>query len=57
MGILSGSWSAKRTIESDGESKKRIEKAFRAFKADVLRKEIRDLEEGEGKGFKRRGLF
>jgi hypothetical protein len=57
IGILSGSWSAKRTIQQDPESKKRIEKAFRGFKADVLKKQITDLEKGEGKSTWSRGMF
>src|SRR4051812_38313706 len=39
-GLLTGTWSAQRTILKDGESKARIERAFRRFKADVLRREI-----------------
>ncbi|KAG4430868.1 hypothetical protein IFR05_013652 [Cadophora sp. M221] len=44
LGLLGGSYAAKRSITSDPESKARIEKAFRAFKADVLRREISKLE-------------
>ncbi|KAK6579874.1 hypothetical protein PZA11_007582 [Diplocarpon coronariae] len=47
LGLLAGSYSARRTITSDSESKARIEKAFKAFKADVLRREIAQLEGGE----------
>jgi hypothetical protein len=46
-GLLTGSWSAKRTISSDPETKKRLEQAFRSFKADVLRKQIEELEGGQ----------
>lgn len=46
-GFLTGSWSAKRTITSDPEAKARIEKAFRSFRADVLRKQIEELEKGD----------
>tara|TARA_R110002060_G_scaffold52255_3_gene63192 strand:+ start:81 stop:404 length:324 start_codon:yes stop_codon:yes gene_type:complete len=44
LGLLTGSYAAKRSITSDPESKARIEKAFRLFKADVLRREISRLE-------------
>lgn len=43
-GFLTGMWAAKRTISEDPEAKKRIEKAFRSFRADVMRKQIEDLE-------------
>ena len=43
-GLLTGTASAKRTITKDPETKARIEKAFGRFKADVLRKEIEQLE-------------
>lgn len=46
-GLLTGSWSARRTIGSDPETKKRLEQAFRSFKADVLRKQIEELEAGK----------
>ncbi|KAI9054657.1 hypothetical protein LZ554_001809 [Drepanopeziza brunnea f. sp. 'monogermtubi'] len=49
LGLLTGSFSARRTIGSDPESKARIEKAFKAFKADVLRREIAALEGGDEK--------
>ena len=49
LGLLTGSYAAKRSITSDPESKARIEKAFRAFKADVLRREISRLE-GQSSG-------
>lgn len=45
-GLLTGSWSARRTISSDPETKKRVEQAFRSFRADVLRKQIEELEGG-----------
>lgn len=54
MGLLSGASSARRSILRDGESKKRIETAFRGFRADVLRREVEALEsgkEGSGLGF------
>ncbi|KAK5075654.1 hypothetical protein LTR70_009236 [Exophiala xenobiotica] len=42
-GLLTGSWSAKRMISRNPDSRERIEKAFRSFRADVLRKQIEDL--------------
>ena len=45
-GFLTGTWSAKRTITADPEAKARIEKAFRSFRADVLRKQVEELEKG-----------
>ena len=47
-GVMTGAWSAKRTISADPQSKARIEKAFQAFRADVLRRQIEDLEKGQG---------
>lgn len=44
IGVLTGSWSAKRSILSDPARKERVEKAFRAFRIDVLKKEVQDLE-------------
>lgn len=49
-GLLTGGWSAKRSITQDPEMKKRIEKAFNAFRADVLRKQIEQLEGGKSEG-------
>ncbi|KAK4998600.1 hypothetical protein LTR66_002199 [Elasticomyces elasticus] len=46
LGLLSGSTFANRTISQDPESRKRIETAFRRFRADVLRKEAEALETG-----------
>jgi hypothetical protein len=46
MGILSGSWSAKRMIASDPERRKRIQAAWKGFKADVLKREALELEKG-----------
>lgn len=45
-GLLTGTWSARRTIAQDPDRKARVEKAFRSFRADVLRKQIEDLEGG-----------
>lgn len=44
LGLLSGSVGAKNTITRDPETRKRIEKAFRGFKVDVLKKQIQELE-------------
>jgi hypothetical protein len=46
-GLLTGSYSASRTISQDPESKARIEAAIRKFRADVLRKEADRLDGGE----------
>lgn len=43
-GLLTGTASANRTISRDPDSKARIEAAFRKFRADVLRKEVDDLD-------------
>lgn len=45
-GLLTGTWAARRTIAEDPDRKKRIEAAYRAFRADVLRKQIEELESG-----------
>jgi len=47
-GVLTGSWSASNAISRDPESKKRIEGAFRNFRAEVLRTEADMLEKGQG---------
>jgi hypothetical protein len=47
-GLLTGTLSANRAISSDLESKKRIENAFRRFRADVLRRQAEELEKGTG---------
>ena len=44
-GLLTGSGSAGRTITKDPESRERIEKAFRKFRADVLRKQADAIDE------------
>ncbi|EXJ87775.1 hypothetical protein A1O1_04702 [Capronia coronata CBS 617.96] len=46
-GFLTGMWAAKRTVSADPEAKRRIEKAFRSFRADVMKKQIEDLEGGD----------
>jgi hypothetical protein len=43
-GLLLGGYSAKKTITSDPEMKARVETALRRFKADVLKREIAQLE-------------
>lgn len=47
LGLLTGTTSARRSISSDSESKKRIEDGFRKFRIDVLKKEINTLEQGQ----------
>lgn len=47
LGLVTGSWTARRSINQNPESKQRIEAAFRSFRADVLRKEIQMLESGQ----------
>ncbi|KAH7391594.1 hypothetical protein BKA64DRAFT_678005 [Cadophora sp. MPI-SDFR-AT-0126] len=44
LGLLTGSIAARRTIEKNPETKARIEKAFRLYKADVLKREVSKLE-------------
>lgn len=44
IGLLTGGGSARRTITGDPEAKKRIETAFRRFRADVLREEADTLD-------------
>ncbi|KAH8591037.1 hypothetical protein B0O99DRAFT_633493 [Bisporella sp. PMI_857] len=46
LGFLLGSWSASRLISKDAERRKRIETAYRRFKADYLRNEAKRLENG-----------
>jgi hypothetical protein len=51
-GLLTGARSARKTITNDPATKERVEKAFRAFRVDVLKKEIELLEKGDsGLGF------
>ncbi|KAL2757278.1 hypothetical protein ACRALDRAFT_1060678 [Sodiomyces alcalophilus JCM 7366] len=47
-GFLTGSYSATRSISRDEESRKRIENAFRRYRADFLRKEA-DRLDGDAK--------
>jgi len=48
LGMVTGTRSAKRTLNQDLTSRRRIEAAFRKFKADVLRKQAQELEAGTG---------
>lgn len=47
LGLLTGGLLAKRSITGDPETRQRVENAFRSFRADVLRKEIEQLESGK----------
>lgn len=44
LGLLGGGFSARRTVTRDPESRRRIENAFRRFRADVLREEAKKLD-------------
>ncbi|KAJ1338105.1 E3 ubiquitin-protein ligase listerin [Microdochium nivale] len=46
LGFLVGTWSASRLITRDPARKRRIETAYRNFKADLLRREAAKLEAG-----------
>lgn len=46
IGFLAGTASANRSIAAEPESRKRIETAFKRFRADVLRKEADELDKG-----------
>ena len=48
LGLLFGQSAARKTITQNPETKTRIEVAFRGFKADILRKELLELEHGKG---------
>lgn len=50
LGLLAGSWSAKRAVTSDKERQARIERAVRRYRADVLRREVQKLESGDKGG-------
>ena len=50
LGLLAGSWSARRAVTSDAERKARIERAVRRYRADVLRREVQKLESGDKEG-------
>jgi hypothetical protein len=49
-GALSGAAAARRAIAREPAAAERIERAFRAFRADALRREADALEGGTGKG-------
>lgn len=44
LGLITGSASAARTISKDPQTKERIEKAFKNYRIDVLKKELRAME-------------
>ena len=44
LGLITGTASTSRTITKDPEAKDRIEKAFRNYRLDVMKKEIESLE-------------
>ena len=46
LGLLLGTWSASRALSKDPARQKRIEDAYRRFKADYLRREAARLEAG-----------
>lgn len=52
-GFLTGTASASRLIAKDPEARERIEKAFKNYRIDVMKHEIKEL---EGKS-KLEGLF
>jgi hypothetical protein len=45
-GFLTGTYSADRLLQRNQESQKRIEQAFRRFRAELLRKEADRLDGG-----------
>ncbi|KAL4943444.1 hypothetical protein BDV06DRAFT_189797 [Aspergillus oleicola] len=47
LGFLGGAASGSRSLTADAERKKRIENAFRSFRADTLRREADALEKGK----------
>ncbi|KAH8698604.1 hypothetical protein BGW36DRAFT_376456 [Talaromyces proteolyticus] len=47
LGLLGGSARASRSITKDPETRKRIESAFRKYRADMLRREADNLDSGE----------
>ena len=47
-GFLSGTWSATRLITADVQRRNRIEEAYRRFRVDYLKGEIKNLEAGHG---------
>lgn len=57
VGLLSGAASAKRTITRDPEVRGRVERAYRGFRADVLREELKVLEKEGGEGGKGKDIL
>ncbi|KAL4791325.1 hypothetical protein BDV19DRAFT_370623 [Aspergillus venezuelensis] len=47
LGFLGGAGSASKSLTADPERKKRVENAFRSFRADMLRREADALEKGK----------
>ncbi|KAK2608304.1 hypothetical protein N8I77_006922 [Diaporthe amygdali] len=45
-GFLTGSSIAARRVRADAERRKRVEDAYRAFKIDLLQKEVKALQQG-----------
>ncbi|KIW10499.1 hypothetical protein PV08_11463 [Exophiala spinifera] len=48
-GLLTGTWSARRTLQKNPDTRARVEQAYRSFRADALRKQIEELEAGTSK--------
>lgn len=46
-GLMAGTAATGRKISEDPESRERIERAWRAFRADVLRREAEEVERGD----------
>ncbi|KAI0432836.1 hypothetical protein F5Y09DRAFT_300534 [Xylaria sp. FL1042] len=46
LGLFTGTWAASRNISKDPARRQRVEKAYRAFKVDLLRKQAEQLESG-----------
>ncbi|KAF1849853.1 uncharacterized protein K460DRAFT_258470, partial [Cucurbitaria berberidis CBS 394.84] len=44
LGLLTGTASAAKTITKDPQSRERIERAFKNYRIDALKKEIREME-------------
>jgi len=44
LGFILGTASASRTITKDPQAKERIEKAFKNYRIDAMKQEIRQLE-------------
>lgn len=47
LGLLLGQRAARKTITQNPETRARVEKAYRGFKTDVLRKELQAVESGQ----------